>query len=107
MPNTIGMATFADGGIVGTKPYAASGAYVNKMSNFCGDCAYNVKKKEGEEACPLNYLYWYFMHVNREKLADNRRLAFPYKSLSRFSDEKIDQIVRDAEQFLAQEFDAG
>ena len=106
MPNTLGMATFADGGIVGSKPYAASGAYINKMSNFCADCAYNVKKKEGADACPLNYLYWYFMYVNRERLSGNRRLAFPYKTLSRFSEEKIEQIVRDAEQFLMDEFEA-
>ena len=104
LPNTLGMATFADGGIVGSKPYAASGAYINKMSDFCGACQYNVRKKEGEQACPFNYLYWYFLHHNRARLAGNRRLAFPYKTLSRFSDEKIEQIVTDAERFLAAEF---
>ncbi len=104
MPNTLGMAIFADGGIVGTKPYAASGAYINKMSNFCADCAYNVRKKEGEDACPFNYLYWYFMHEQRERLGGNRRLAFPYRTLAKFDQAKIDQIVADSERFLAQEF---
>ncbi len=107
MPNTLGMATFADGGIVGSKPYAASGAYINKMSNFCGDCAYDVKKKSGEAACPFNYLYWHFLQRNRAKLGGNHRLSFPYKTLSRFSDDKIDTIVADAEAFLEHEFGAG
>lgn len=106
MPNTLGMATFADGGVVGTKPYAASGAYVDKMSNFCGDCAYNVRKKTGEDACPLNYLYWDFLHRNREQLADNRRLTFPYRTLGRFDDERLARITADAERFLAEEFGA-
>ena len=104
MPNTIGMATFADGGIVGTKPYAASGAYIDKMSNFCGNCAYNVRKKTGEDACPFNYLYWYFMHTHRERLGDNRRLTFPYRTLAKFDEARVAQIVADAERFLAEEF---
>ncbi len=106
MPNTLGMATFADGGIVGSKPYAASGAYINKMSNFCSDCAYNVRKKAGPEACPFNYLYWYFLHRNREQLSGNHRLAFAYKTLAGFTQDKIDTICVDAEAFLKQEFGA-
>jgi deoxyribodipyrimidine photolyase-related protein len=100
MPNTLGMATFADGGVVGTKPYAAGGAYINKMSNFCQDCRYDVKKKEGEEACPFNYLYWDFLLRHREAFADNRRLALPLSQLKKFSEGKRRRIRQDAKRFL-------
>ena len=83
LPNTHGMATFADGGIVGSKPYAASGAYINKMSDYCGRCRYDVKKKLGEDACPFNSLYWDFLMRNERRLKGNGRLAFPYKTLER------------------------
>jgi len=81
MPNTRGMATFADGGIMGTKPYAASGAYINRMSNYCAGCQYDVKAKEGEAACPFNRLYWGFLERNRHRLSGNPRLAMPYRTL--------------------------
>ena len=101
LPNTIGMATFADGGVVGTKPYAAGGAYINKMSDFCRHCRYDVKQKQGEDACPLNYLYWDFLLRHRERLRDNHRLALPMRQLERFEDEKLEQIRADARRFLA------
>ena len=100
MPNTLGMSQFADGGLLGSKPYAAGGNYINKMSNYCQHCRYNVKVKNGPDACPFNYLYWDFLIRNREKLQDNRRLAFPYKSLNRMSDERIRAIQADARDFL-------
>lgn len=81
MPNTRGMATFADGGIVGSKPYAASGAYIDRMSDYCGGCRYDVKAKTGEGACPFNRLYWGFLERNRRRLRDNVRLAMPYRTL--------------------------
>jgi len=61
MPNTRGMSQYADGGILATKPYVSSGSYINKMSNYCGSCHYNVKDKLGEKACPFNSLYWHFL----------------------------------------------
>jgi len=85
LPNTHGMATFADGGIVGSKPYAASGAYINRMSDYCGTCRYDVKKRIGQDACPFNALYWDFLDRNRKVLSGNIRLAMPYKSLDRMS----------------------
>jgi deoxyribodipyrimidine photolyase-related protein len=100
VPNTIGMATFADGGVIGTKPYAAGGAYINKMSNFCGPCRYDVRKKEGPDACPFNYLYWHFLLTNYDRLEDNRRLALPLRQLQKFSDERVAQIKSDARRFL-------
>ena len=86
LPNTHGMATFADGGIVGSKPYAASGAYIDRMSDYCRGCRYDVKQKLGEDACPFNALYWDFLHRNAKVLRDNHRLAFPYKTLERMDE---------------------
>ncbi|MEZ4788402.1 MAG: cryptochrome/photolyase family protein [Flavobacteriales bacterium] len=68
LTNTRGMSQFADGGIVGTKPYVSSGAYINKMGHHCGSCYYDVKDRAGPKACPFNALYWHFMARNRERL---------------------------------------
>ena len=65
VPNTIGMTLFADGGVLGSKPYAASGNYINRMSDYCKSCAYQVKLKTGKDACPFNALYWHFLDRNR------------------------------------------
>ena len=85
-PNTHGMAIFADGGVMASKPYAASGAYINRMSNYCGGCAYDVKAKAGETACPFNILYWDFLLRNEDKLGRNHRLGMPYKALAARTD---------------------
>ena len=100
LPNVQGMILYADGGIMASKPYAASGAYINKMSNYCKGCSYNVNKKTGEKACPFNYLYWCFMDKNKEKLKSNHRLRFPYKQLEKFSDSQLSAIKESAESFL-------
>ncbi len=97
MPNTRGMATFADGGIVGSKPYAASGAYINRMSNYCGGCRYDVKGKAGDGACPFNRLYWGFLERNRARLRDNVRLAMPYRTLDGFGEAKRAALLAEAE----------
>ena len=73
MPNTLGMAVFADGGQMASKPYAASGAYIDRMSDFCSACAYDVKQKTGETACPFNYLYWAFLIRQKDRLSGNPR----------------------------------
>jgi deoxyribodipyrimidine photolyase-related protein len=99
-PNTRGMALFADGGIIASKPYAASGAYIDKMSNYCGECAYDVSEKNGSNACPFNYLYWDFMMRNEGALKGNPRLANPYATLAKLSDERKAAIARDAAAFL-------
>ncbi len=96
MPNTIGMALFADGGIVASKPYAASGNYINKMSNFCQNCKYKVKEVITEDACPFNSLYWYFMLRNYDKLKNNNRLSYVYSTWSKFNDEKQQSIINKA-----------
>lgn len=100
LPNVTGMALFADGGILSSKPYAASGSYINKMSDYCKNCYYSVSKKNTFGACPFNYLYWDFLIRNKEKLQKNQRLSFPYKTLERMSLEKLNLIKADAKLFL-------
>jgi len=97
MPNTRGMATFADGGIVGSKPYAASGAYIDRMSDACGSCQYDVKARTGDGACPFNRLYWGFLERNRSRLRDNVRLAMPYRTLDNFGPERRAALLAEAE----------
>jgi len=97
MPNTRGMATFADGGIVGSKPYAASGAYIDRMSDYCPACRYDVKAKTGDDACPFNRLYWGFLERNRSRLRDNVRLAMPYRTLDGFGPERRAALLAEAE----------
>ena len=100
LPNVTGMVLFADGGLLASKPYAASGAYINKMSNYCGSCRYEVSVKNGPNACPFNYLYWDFIGRNDGKLRGNPRMGFMYKSLDRMSDEKRDAIQEDSRRFF-------
>jgi deoxyribodipyrimidine photolyase-related protein len=103
LPNTHGMALFADGGVVGSKPYAASGAYINRMSNYCGACAYDPKVKSGPKACPFNPLYWDFLIRNRARLVRNPRMAMPYRTLDAMSEDRQAEIARDARAILASE----
>jgi deoxyribodipyrimidine photolyase-related protein len=81
--NTRGMSQFADGGIVGTKPYVSTANYIGKMSNYCSGCKYDAKQKTGDNACPFNALYWDFYIRNREKLANNPRIGMMYKTLDK------------------------
>ena len=100
LPNTHGMALFADGGVVGSKPYAASGAYVNRMSDYCRDCAYKVKEPTGETACPFNYLYWDFMTRHRDKLGDNPRMGMVYRTYDKMDNGRQTAIADSAAKFL-------
>ena len=99
LPNTLGMSQFADGGLLGSKPYAAGGNYINRMSNYCSGCRYSVSKKAGEDACPFNYLYWDFLARKRERLKGNRRLSNMYATFDRMSDKRKSEIERDALRF--------
>jgi deoxyribodipyrimidine photolyase-related protein len=101
LPNVSGMILFADGGLLASKPYAASGSYINKMSDYCKKCSYNVSQKNGEDACPFNYLYWNFLIQNIEKLRGNQRLSLIYKSLERMDKNKVSLIKADSDRFFA------
>lgn len=100
MPNTIGMAVYADGGLMASKPYAASGAYINRMSDFCKTCRYDVKRKTGPDACPFNYLYWAFLIQNEGQLKKNPRMGMPYKTLATWNDASKSQCLAEANEFL-------
>ena len=100
LPNTHGMAMFADGGLLASKPYAASGAYINRMSDYCTGCAYDVKQKTGPDACPFNYLYWSFLLRHEKILGGNPRMAMPYRTLARWSAERKATLIEDSNRFL-------
>jgi deoxyribodipyrimidine photolyase-related protein len=87
MPNTRGMSQYADGGLVGTKAYAAGGNYIRKMSDYCGDCHYRVQDKVGDTACPLNSLYWHFMLSHRQRFSKNPRQSMIYKNWDKMPEE--------------------
>lgn len=100
-PNVIGMSQFADGGIVGSKPYVSSGNYIAKMSNYCDSCAYSVKTKLGQGACPFNLLYWAFLARHEDRFSRNPRMANMYGTWNRMKEDKRAQILAGADAFLA------
>ena len=101
MPNTRGMATFADGGIVGSKPYAASGAYIDRMSDYCKGCRYDVKKRLGDDACPFNALYWDFIDRHAKRLAGNGRMMMPLRTLEKTPDAEREAFRKQAKALRA------
>ena len=86
LPNVIGMALHADGGRMATKPYASGGAYINRMSDFCGQCRFDPRQRTGDDACPYTTLYWDFLARNQALLASNHRLARELANLDRLKD---------------------
>jgi len=89
--NVVGMSLHADGGLMATKPYASGGAYINRMSDYCGGCRYQPSKRVGEQACPFTGGYWWFLARNTEELGRNRRMAQPMAGLGRLKD--LDEVV--------------
>jgi deoxyribodipyrimidine photolyase-related protein len=100
MPNVRGMALFADGGVMASKPYAASGAYINRMSDYCAGCKYDVRIAVGENACPFNYLYWDFIARHQDRLGGNHRMAMPVRTLSRMDPQRVAAMRTQAASFL-------
>jgi deoxyribodipyrimidine photolyase-related protein len=100
LPNTIGMALHADGGLLGSKPYAASGNYINKMSDYCKSCAYDVKQRTGEGACPFNALYWNFIALHVKRFEKNPRMSQTVRTYERFDEAEKNRIAESAETFL-------
>lgn len=101
LPNTRGMSQFADGGIVGSKAYAASGNYINKMSDYCQDCHYDVKQITSDNACPLNALYWHFMLQHQAQFANSPRNSMVYTNWRKRSPTVQEEILVKAQHLLA------
>lgn len=101
LPNVSGMVLYADDGIMASKPYAAGGSYIDRMSDYCASCSYKVKIKTGETACPFNYLYWDFLARNQEKLANNPRMGMMYRTYAKMKDENKEKISHSASAFLS------
>ena len=101
LPNVSAMILYADGGKLATKPYAASGNYINKMSDYCRECRYSPAKKTGPDACPFNPLYWHFMHRHRDRLEANHRVGRIYANWDRMGEARQREYLDSAERFLA------
>ncbi len=96
LPNTLGMSQFADGGIMATKPYCASGSYIQRMSNYCQDCRYDPSERLGEEACPFTTLYWDFLMRHEERLGRNPRIGLQLHNVRRIAGDERRAIGRHA-----------
>lgn len=100
LPNTLGMSQFGDGGLLGSKPYISSGAYIDRMSDYCSHCRYNVKQRVGKDACPYNALYWDFLARHEKRLGANPRLRMPYNTWKKQSAQSRKETRVQAETFL-------
>ena len=98
--NTRGMSQFADGGIVGTKPYVSSASYIDKMSHYCGSCFYKKSVKTGDKACPFNSLYWNFYDKNEDKLGKNPRIGMMYNVWRKMKPEDKVALLEQADYYL-------
>ncbi len=101
LPNTIGMALYADGGLIASKPYVSSGAYINRMSDYCKGCEYNIKARSGDNACPFNALYWRFMVKHRERLTKNPRMNMVYRGWDNLDDQEQNATLETAQAYLS------
>jgi deoxyribodipyrimidine photolyase-related protein len=100
LPNTRGMSQYADGGILATKPYVSSGNYIQKMSNYCDKCHYNVKDKLGDKACPFNSLYWHFLDEKKYYFTNNQRMSMMLNLLKKMKPEELAAVKEKAVSIL-------
>ncbi len=97
-PNVMGMGMYADGGRMSTKPYVSGGAYINRMSDYCGDCRFDPRRRVGDDACPYTTLYWDFLDRHRGRLSSNHRMSRQYATLDRLPD--LDEVRERAVQVI-------
>lgn len=90
--NVIGMGLYADGGVMATKPYVAGGAYLNRMTDFCGGCRFNPKVRVGADACPFTAGYWAFLYAHKDDFRDNHRMATALRTMDKLTD--LDELLR-------------
>ncbi|WP_096785466.1 cryptochrome/photolyase family protein [Rhodobacter sp. CZR27] len=100
-PNTLGMSQFADAGQMASKPYVASGAYIDRMSDYCGRCHYRVKERTGDRACPFNLLYWHFLDRHRDRFERNPRMVQMYRTWDRMEPRHRERVLAEARNLLA------
>lgn len=101
LPNTLGMSQFADGGLLATKPYVSSAAYIDRMSDYCKGCAYDKKQRVGEQACPFNALYWDFFDRHAARFERNPRIGMAYRQLAKMPTPERDAIRQQAQALRA------
>jgi deoxyribodipyrimidine photolyase-related protein len=102
LPNTLGMSQHGDGGLMASKPYVASGKYIQRMSNYCAGCRFDPAKASGETACPFTTLYWDFLRRHEQRLSKNQRMTMQLKNLARLGPAERAAIRRQAERVHAQ-----
>lgn len=100
MPNTRGMSQYADGGFLASKPYVSSGKYIQRMSDYCSSCVYDVDERSSDAACPFNSLYWAFLYRHQSTLGTNQRMAMMYSNLRRIPSVELDEILDRAERVI-------
>lgn len=106
LPNALGMSQHGDGGVVGTKPYCASGNYIDRMSDYCRNCRYKPERATGDDACPFTTLYWDFLDRHHERFANNLRMKFQVKNLERKSADELREIRQRADH-IRERIDSG
>ncbi|MGI9246152.1 MAG: cryptochrome/photolyase family protein [Steroidobacteraceae bacterium] len=102
LPNTLGMSQYADGGLLGSKPYVATGKYVDRMSNYCAQCRYAPERASGADACPFTALYWDFLARHRDRFAAHPRMALQVKNLQRLAPAQLAAIAERVAELRAQ-----
>ncbi|MEJ2795708.1 cryptochrome/photolyase family protein [Iodobacter sp. LRB] len=100
LPNTRGMSQYADGGLLGSKPYTSSASYIHKMSDYCKGCSYQHTQRHGEGACPFNSLYWHFHHRHSATLQKNPRLGMTYQTWKKMPESEQSATLLQAEHYL-------
>jgi deoxyribodipyrimidine photolyase-related protein len=101
LPNTLGMSQHADGGLLGSKPYVASGRYIQRMSNYCDGCGYDPTERVGERACPFTTLYWDFLIRHEQRFAEHPRAAMQWRNLRHLDDVQRCEVQQQAQRLRA------